>query len=380
MLIDTTDCPSSPVLVAVSGGSDSLALLKHLHHQLSDNQLYAATVDHGLRPEAVEEANFVSQFCKNLGRPHTTLKWTPNETPSSQSARVGRYELLVAHARNQGAATIALGHTLDDQAETLLMRAIRAKAESGTRGLSGMSEWSSYEDIKLWRPLLDYTRNDLQQSLQSNNQVWINDPSNENLNSERVRIRQFLNHKPEGFPSKEAIAHLAKYSAKTRLWLGNKTAIVIDKYCKSSENGEVSFQCPAHLPKPVVLDTLSTLILAVGGMPYRPAISKIQDTASALTTNNQMRCTVGRCIVDVKSSTANIKREDRNMPPLPLPGEETQIYDRRWLLPQKTDGQPHKTSPFITTLERFRPDVDDQVYFAVKNLLSKVVLHDLCST
>ncbi len=146
------------MLIAVSGGSDSLALL----HQLADTHphgsLQIATVDHQLRPESATEAKFVAEISAKLGLPHTILHWENLGQSSSKAAREGRYKLLVAHAKAIGAASIALGHTMDDQAETILMRAKRMTPTSGTRGLSGMVEKTTYDGITLLRPLLNTRR------------------------------------------------------------------------------------------------------------------------------------------------------------------------------------------------------------------------------
>ena len=103
-------------LIAVSGGSDSLALLHQLAESKPKSTLFVATVDHQLRPESASEARFVAKISANLGLPHKTLRWDHNNQTSdhisSKAAREGRYALLVAHAKSVGATAIALGHTL----------------------------------------------------------------------------------------------------------------------------------------------------------------------------------------------------------------------------------------------------------------------------
>ncbi len=364
MLIETQGLEGSKVLVAVSGGSDSIALLHLLKTNLRHDQMFVATVDHGLRPEAAEEAEFVAKACMVLKIPHQTLKWSPDEKKSSQAARLARYELLVAHARDVGCQTIALGHTLDDQAETLVMRSLRAKPNSGTRGLSGMTVWSSYEDVKLWRPLLEAPRNELRKYLNDQCQVWIDDPSNEKTSSERVRIRRFLSDDKHQYPSKEVISKLAAYSARSRHWLGRQTARLIDEHCSVDQSGHLQFTCPKNLPNLLVLDTLSTLVLAVGGMPFRSPISKLKVSAKAAKQGTKSITTIGRCLVSTNNHLVTVEREDRNIPPLPKLGRQPTHFDGTWLL---ADDQNRK--PFIAALERFRTDVDDEVYFAVQRLV-----------
>ena len=366
MLIKIGEAPTSPILVAVSGGSDSLALLLQLKAALPNHELHAATVDHGLRPEASDEANFVASLCTRIEVPHTTLTWSPDIKRSSQDARRARYELLVAHARKISASTIALGHTLNDQAETLVMRSFRAKPTSGTRGMSGMTVWSSYENIKFWRPALNTRRESLREYLESQQQSWINDPSNEKTTSERVRIRNYLTSEPQGYPTFEAIALFARLSAQSRFWLGKQTANVINDHCSVNSMGNLQFSCPIGCPNLVVIDTLSTLILAVGGLPFRPTVSKLQTATQSAMQRTSSRHAVGRCLVTVKNHVITIEREARNIQAIPQHTVKTELYDGVWLL--KCGNKP---SPFIASLERFRTQVDDDVYFAVQKLVSK---------
>src|SRR3954469_21582783 len=138
------DLAASPgLLLAVSGGPDSTALLwlaARWYKKLTGKtktKLTAATVDHGLRKESVREAAAVGKLAKQLGVPHRILKWTGAKPKSGtqQSARRARYGLLAQAAKAAGAGHILTAHTVDDQAETVLMRMARG---SGLGGLSGM--------------------------------------------------------------------------------------------------------------------------------------------------------------------------------------------------------------------------------------------------
>ena len=129
------------VVLAVSGGPDStaLALLAKQWRTVHPRgpKLFIATVDHGLRASSVEEAKAVKRLSRRLRLPHETLVWS-GEKPGSgiqEAARLARYALLADHARAKGASAIAVAHTLDDQAETVLFRLARG---SGLAGLSAM--------------------------------------------------------------------------------------------------------------------------------------------------------------------------------------------------------------------------------------------------
>jgi tRNA(Ile)-lysidine synthase len=177
------------VLVAVSGGPDSTALLHalvHLEPRLNI-ELAAAVVDHGLRPEATAEANLVAERCRSLGvcceilsvdvkaacRPHVSLQ---------EAARNVRLKALQETAARLGCARVALGHTADDQAETVLFRIVRG---TGLSGLGGIS----YQRGIFIRPLLDVRRKGIMAFLAKRRIPFVEDPSNANRHYTRVRIR-----------------------------------------------------------------------------------------------------------------------------------------------------------------------------------------------
>ncbi|WP_051855558.1 tRNA lysidine(34) synthetase TilS [Thioclava atlantica] len=182
--------PDAPrrVGVAVSGGSDSMATLVLLarHHEVA-----AVTVDHGLRPEAAEEAAFVGRFCAARGIPHAILKWEGGEAKGNlmDAARRARLRLIGAWAREQGIEDVALGHTGDDQAETFLMRLGR---EAGLEGLCGMRPRFEAEGIRWHRPFLGQTRQALRALLETEGVAWVEDPTNRDLRFDRVKARQAL--------------------------------------------------------------------------------------------------------------------------------------------------------------------------------------------
>ncbi len=181
--------------VAVSGGSDSLALLHLLVRIARDEgvRLFAATVDHGLRPDAAAEAASVSETCAHLGVSHVTLKWTGWDRSGNlqDQARQARYGLLRDWAVSQDIPVVALGHTADDQAETVLMRLGRA---AGVRGLSAMSFARDLDGVTLWRPVLGETRTALRDYLRAEGVRWIEDPSNQDLRFDRIKAREALGH------------------------------------------------------------------------------------------------------------------------------------------------------------------------------------------
>lgn len=180
------------ILIAVSGGPDSSALLylaaRWRAGRAAGPALIAATVDHGLRAEAAAEAEAVGAFASGLGVPHRILVW-PGAKPArgiQEAAREARYGLLADAARQAGATAIALAHTRDDQAETVLFRLARG---SGLSGLSGMRGDAARHGLALLRPFLDLPKARLVATLEAAGVVFVRDPSNVDLRFARPRLR-----------------------------------------------------------------------------------------------------------------------------------------------------------------------------------------------
>jgi len=171
--------------IAVSGGPDSLALLL-LANAALPNQIAAATVDHGLRPDAAREAQFVADVCSLRGIPHTILHPATPITGSAQSAaREVRYALLNEWADTNRCTWIATAHHVDDQAETLLMRLNRG---SGVAGLAGVRAMNG----RVIRPLLGWRHTELVDIIEHCGLRAVDDASNHDPRFDRVRVRAGL--------------------------------------------------------------------------------------------------------------------------------------------------------------------------------------------
>ncbi|NNF24707.1 MAG: tRNA lysidine(34) synthetase TilS [Rhodobacteraceae bacterium] len=151
----------------------------------------AVTVDHRLRAEAAEEAEFVAASCAKLGVPHHVLVWRHGKITGNlqDAARRARYDLIAKWAKRRGLAHVALGHTADDQAETFLMRLAR---QSGVDGLSGMKPRRKMAGITFHRPFLSFQRQELRSYLRRHDIAWIEDPSNADERFDRIKARRAL--------------------------------------------------------------------------------------------------------------------------------------------------------------------------------------------
>jgi len=180
--------PGEGVVVAVSGGADSVVLLHCLLRLRADWSLtlHVAHFDHGLREGSHRDARFVEELATSWDVPVTTDAWTREGGPKRSlqaEARRARYRFLGEVAAGLGAAKIALAHHRDDQAETVLLHLLRG---SGLRGLRGMLP---LRDGRLIRPLLQVGREEIERYAKAYRLSFVEDPSNRDLRYLRNRLR-----------------------------------------------------------------------------------------------------------------------------------------------------------------------------------------------
>ena len=183
------------IIIAVSGGPDSTALLHilyYLRHRLGIS-IHIAHVNHQLRPSASRDERFVAGLGRKLGVPVSTgrvrVKTSSGKSSIEEAAREKRFEFLLKLAKQKKANIIALGHTQDDLAETVLMRILRG---TGLLGLQGILPEKTRNGIRLIRPLLSFSKKDILQYLKKNKIKYCIDPSNKNPVYFRNKIRRDL--------------------------------------------------------------------------------------------------------------------------------------------------------------------------------------------
>jgi tRNA(Ile)-lysidine synthase len=219
------------VAVAVSGGADSLALL-HALRVLSGPRrwrLAVLTVDHGLHPGSAADAAFVADHAKSLGLPARVLTLTPADLDAHHAAgpegaaRAARYAALRAAADTLGCQWLATGHTLDDQAETVLLQLLRG---AGPDGLAGIPVRSG----RLLRPLLAVRRAETRASCTATGLPWREDPTNATDGPLRNRVRHHLLPLLEQLRpgATRTLARTATLAADERAWLDPLVAKAVD--------------------------------------------------------------------------------------------------------------------------------------------------------
>ncbi len=187
------NAPNTAWVVAVSGGSDSVGLLRVLHAVAPNAglRLSVAHLDHGVRgDEAKADAAFVESLANMLNLPYDLGRWSPSRPSHFESdARRARYAWLLDVAR-RGASIIAVGHTRDDQAETVLHRVLRGTGPHGLAGIPARRRLAA--GITLARPLLDVSRIEIRDYLDTIAQPFRDDASNADHARTRARLRHDL--------------------------------------------------------------------------------------------------------------------------------------------------------------------------------------------
>ncbi len=222
LLLGRAGLPPGTIGIAVSGGGDSTALLLAAADWARPAGLavHAATVDHGLRPQAAAEARHVAALCARHDIPHDTLTLDALHDGAGLQARAraARYAALAAWGRGRGVGAVLLGHTADDVAETTLMRLLRG---AGLDGLAAMAAWRRVEGMDFGRPFLGVTRAALRAVLTRRGVVPLEDPSNGERRFERVRVRQAM---AALALDPTMLARSAAHLAEVRASLGHRTA------------------------------------------------------------------------------------------------------------------------------------------------------------
>ncbi|CAL9914895.1 tRNA(Ile)-lysidine synthase [Candidatus Liberibacter solanacearum] len=325
-------CPAH-ILVAVSGGSDSIGLLIAFHSVLSDNsfraiKFSAISVDHGIRDEAKDEVKYVFDICSRLGIPHAVVVWKDQKpkTGLMAAARKTRYALIVDYAMKIDATLVVTAHTFDDQLETVYMRSQRDYAEKGM-GLSGISETVLY-DMRLWiaRPFLYCRREDIRSFLLQRNIGWCEDPSNADDRFERVRVRRLI----QGIDPHKMYRKIEKFR-NLRIAVNNNVATLIPQYLKVHWQSVIALSENVLNIDLILLSYLLKVSIAIcGGKTSFPGYRSMERVIAYLKNQKKGCISIGRVVIDRRVNFLWITRAVRDLPTVNLHLKETAVWDGRY--------------------------------------------------
>jgi len=242
------------------------------------------TVDHGLRKSSARDAKKVAAWAKQAGLRVQVLTWQGKKPASGieAAAREARYRLMGTWLSKNKIATLFLGHTQDDQAETFLLRLARGSGLDGLAGMGACAPWPvpGFPQLVLARPLLGFRRDHLRDYLGSKAQAWLDDPMNQDPAFDRVKIRKAQAALSDAGLSVARIAAAASHLARARECLEIMMQAVLERAARKAENrtGGILLDpsALAAAPREAGLRALAAVLMAVGGEAYRPRFESLE--------------------------------------------------------------------------------------------------------
>lgn len=353
------------VVVATSGGPDSLALCLLLNKWIATNQgkLISLTVDHLLRKESTNEAIKVNQWLTNRGIEHHILSWEGNKptTDIQNKARAARYQLLEQWCKQHHILHLFLAHHADDQEETILQRLLHG---SGPLGLQGMKECTYHPFGRILRPLLSFSKQELIDYLDQEKQDYFLDPSNKNAQFGRVKARTIL-------PQLHKITTTPRPFIQTAQKCGDFVEIAFSAMTEFFLNAaslsqfgflEIAKKPFFELALPLQALVLSQGVQAIGGNPYPFSFKQLNIVFQKI--YNNQNTTIGGCLIILKSNHILIVREARALAgSVIIQGNQT-LWDNRFLLsvPNHFIGSHIIPQAFIAKKHRmFLPELPEYI-------------------
>lgn len=332
------------LLLAVSGGSDSTAMMHAIAHwagrraHASSPRIHVATVDHDLRQGSRTEAQTVANAASDLGLPHHLLTWTgPKPATGVQAAaRMARYTLLqqLLSGLGEPGAALVTAHTADDQAETLLMRLARGSGLDGLSAMAGRRRLSPGVPYDLVRPLLSVAKSRLVATLQAQGTPWTEDPSNTSLDFERVRIRAAAGTLAGLGLTPEKLALTAGRLARVRIAVDTASHDFETRVLDLNDGAFAAIRRTefTQAPDELRLRLLIRVLSRFGGASPATRLCKVERLLQRLDATSTLTATLGGCVITATASEFRIFREPGRAP-LPecrLDNGDSTIWDERF--------------------------------------------------
>ncbi|MFD2204099.1 tRNA lysidine(34) synthetase TilS [Kiloniella antarctica] len=329
--------PRAPLRLglAVSGGADSMALCLLLKEWIDaqGGNLFAVTVDHGLRSESEFEASWVGARLAFEGIEHQILNWErePGAKGSIQvQAREGRYQAIAKWCEANEISYLALGHHHDDQIETFLMRLLR---QSGADGLAGMSALRQDDGgLSFVRPLLSIPKNRLLETLRNRGWGWIEEPSNHKGDYLRNRLRQHLPVMERQGLKGTALTRINRNLGRIRRNLEIRTNNFIDRCVIINSVGfaEIDISESTTTNRDILARALEKVLMTIGGGNYSPGLVKVDRLVEDLLSGSEVKSTLSGCQIIGSIEKITVVRETRKLPQISLKSDSEFLWDNRF--------------------------------------------------
>ena len=333
---------SQGIAVALSGGGDSwaLALLSYDFCKSNNLPFIALTVDHQLRPGSADEATMVAAECARRGMPHAALTWQHGGITSrrQEQARNARYDLLGTYCETHGFAHLLTAHHADDQAETVLLRFARG---SGAKGLSGMSASRPLTNsVTLIRPFLAIPKADLMAYATAAGVPIAADPSNENSNYARPRLRAARAVlEAEGLTT-ETLLKTAAVARAEDVALDYAAQKLILDYAVFSPYGGVRLPYAPFTAATPMLRRYAWLKIwrhVTRDQSYPPTPAAIDASCYKLAGSRPVRRTLGGMVQTANKQDLRFEREHSAIIPLNVFPHTQTVFDNRYKIINESD-------------------------------------------
>ena len=299
-------------LVAVSGGPDSLALcfLSKIYSIKKHIKVKYFHVDHKLRNNSTKEAKFVKLLLKKLSTNVEILTWIGKKPKNNiQSiARDKRYALMINKAKKLKINNILLGHHKDDFIENFFIRILRG---SGLNGMVSFDQKTNLQNINLIRPLLKFSKQNLEYITKKVFKNYVEDPSNKNDQFKRVKIRNFIkNLELEGLDNDKFYLTI-----KNLRFANESIKYFVEKNLKDNStnlniNGFVILNKNFFLqPEEVVFRSLTEVLKSVGKKYYPVRGKKIEKLIYQIKNDNSFKTTLGNCVIKKVNNSVIVSKE-----------------------------------------------------------------------
>jgi tRNA(Ile)-lysidine synthase len=332
-------CDSTQIAIAVSGGADSMCLaliMKNLKRPV-----VCIIIDHGLRIESAAEALKTANFLTDKGLKTEIITWQKyrpeNKKISNlhQKARDIRYELLLNYCKNNDIAYLMTGHHKNDQAETVLLRIARG---TGIDGITAIKAKSLRQGINIIRPLLPFTRSSIEKYLEQYNWQWINDPSNDNTDYARSRIRNMLKNASDHGLTIDRIDLLRKNAARASDYLKQQTILHYKEICNRDEFGTILLNIRDFLAlhEEMKLRILSKILCVVTGAIHSPRLNALMKLSDMIGRNWSNQTIQGAEVLKYSENELLFIREHRAIPQaIEIDGPAKLVWDNRFIIELK---------------------------------------------
>ena len=297
-------------IVAVSGGPDSLALAFFSKVYAIKKTLKAEyfIVDHKLRSESSTEALFVKNLLKKFSIDLKILKWIGKKPSSNiQSlARDKRYKLLIDQTKKLKFNNILFGHHINDIFENFFIRFLRG---SGLNGMVSLDKKSVIQNINIIRPLIDLEKKDLEYVAEKVFNTFVKDPSNDDENFMRVRVRNLIAKlEKEGLDKKKF-----KLTIKNLKYANNAIKFLHEKNLKKNsivlKNKAILSEEFFDNPEEILFRSFSEIVKLVGNKNSYVRGKKIENILNSLSGKSNVKYTLGNCVIEKINKTVIVKKE-----------------------------------------------------------------------